>query len=76
MNSDLIKSIRYFKGMTQPQFSEWLGVAESSIAQVESGHRNVSEALKGKIALHFDVNSDDFIQYHKRRENTNNYFTK
>lgn len=74
MERNLIKDIRNFKGMTQPQFAEWLGVAESTIAQVESGHRNVSEALASKIAHKFDVANKDFIEYQQRVKQTNEYF--
>lgn len=74
MESLLVKDIRHYKGMTQPQFAEWLGVAESSIAQVESGHRRVSDRLAAKIALKFDVSDPDFIKYLERKNNAYNYF--
>ena len=74
MNDDLVRTIRHYKGMTQPQFAEWLGVAESSIAQVESGHRRVSDRLSARIALKFDVTDDDFIAYRERHKQTSNYF--
>lgn len=74
MESLLIKDIRHYKGMTQPQFAEWLGVAESSIAQVESGHRRVSDRLAAKIALKFDVTDEEFIAYRERRAKTQKFF--
>lgn len=74
MKGDLIKIIRQYKNMTQPQFAEWLGVAESSISQVESGHRQVSEYLASKVALKFDVADPDFIAYRERRKHTSDYF--
>ncbi|MEI3606907.1 helix-turn-helix transcriptional regulator [Pseudogracilibacillus sp. SE30717A] len=74
MKGNLVRTIRHYKGMTQPQFSKWLGVAESTIAQVEAGHRNVSENLASKIALKFDVTNANFIAYRERREQTSNYF--
>lgn len=74
MNDNLLRTIRHYKGMTQPQFAEWLGVAESSIAQVESGHRRVSDRLAAKIALKFDITDDDFIAYRERREQASKYF--
>lgn len=74
MKSAQVKTIREFKGMTQPQFAKWLGVASSTIAQVESGHREVSEALASRIALKFDVTDRSFLDFKKRKQQTHAYF--
>lgn len=74
MKSNLIKDIRQYKNMTQTEFSEWIGVAESSIAQVESGHRNVSDTLASKVALKFDVQSKDFKAFQDRKRKASDYF--
>lgn len=74
MNKDLLKDIRLFKGMTQREFADWLGVSQITIALIESNQRNVSDTVASKLAHKFDVTSDDFIAYRKRRANTRDYF--
>ena len=74
MKNERVKQIRRFKGMSQEQFADWLGVSKSSIAHVESGHRNVSGHLSDMIARKFDVLDDDFIEFCDRLEQTRKYF--
>jgi len=74
MNKELLKDIRLFKGMTQEDFAKWLGISRMTIALIESDQRNVSDAVAGKLSHKFDVTNDDFLEYRKRRANTNNYF--
>lgn len=74
MNKELLKDIRLFKEMTQEQFAEWLGVSRITIALIESDQRNVSDTVASKLAHKFDVTSDDFMAYRKRRANTRDYF--
>jgi len=68
MDIETMRAIRHWKGMTQEQFSRWLGVSTPTVALFEAGHRNLSEATKGKLAHKFDINDADFIEYKKRRE--------
>lgn len=74
MNKELLKDIRLFKEMTQEQFADWLGVSRITIALIESDQRNVSDTVVSKLALKFDVTSDDFIAFRERRANTRDYF--
>lgn len=74
MNKELLKDIRLFKGMTQAQFADWIGVSRITIALIESEHRNVSDTVASKIALKFDVTDDDFIAYRERRAKTQKFF--
>lgn len=74
MKNELIKDIRHYLGMTQEEFAKWLGVHYSTIALTEANYRNVSDKLAAKIALKFDVTDSDFLEYRKRRANTNDYF--
>jgi len=74
MRNELIKDIRMYKGMSQKQFSRWLNVHYSTIANVESNHRPVSENLADIIALKFDVSDPDFVAYRERKKNARDYF--
>lgn len=74
MENELVKDIRNYKGMTQKQFAEWLGVHESTIANVETKFRQVSSQLASKIALKFDVSDEDFIAYRERKKQAHDYF--
>ena len=74
MRNELVKEIRYYLGMTQHEFAEWLGVNYSTIAAVETNYRNVSDKLAAKIALKFDVTDPEFLAYRERRAKTRKYF--
>lgn len=74
MNKDLILNVRRYKGMTQEEFAEWLGVSRMTIALIESEHRNVSDTVTSKLAHKFDVTDDDFLTYCERRKKTSKYF--
>lgn len=74
MRNELVKEIRYYLGMTQHEFAEWLGVNYSTIAAVETNYRNVSDKLAAKIALKFDVTDPEFLAYRERRAKTWKYF--
>lgn len=49
MNSETVRAIRVSKGLSQTAFAKSIGVAESTIAAVESGHRRVSYNLQLRI---------------------------
>ena len=74
MRNELIKDIRHYKGMTQEQFAEWLGVHYSTIAVTESNHRKVSDNLAAKVARKFDVTNDEFTAYLERKRKADDYF--
>lgn len=69
MDRELFKAYRYFKGMNQVDFAKWLGVSTPTVALFEAGHRNMSEATRGKVAHKFDVTDPDFQAYLKRKNN-------
>lgn len=58
MNSDTIRAIRVSKGMSQAVFARSIGVAESTIAAVESRHRSVSDRLAHLIKQHYGADPD------------------
>jgi len=53
VNSETVHAIRISKGLSQAAFAKSLGVAESTIAAVESRHRNVSDNLRTRIKQTF-----------------------
>ncbi len=54
----IIKQLRTMRGLTQLQFGEKIGVAESTISLYESGKRSPDFVLLGKIADFFAVSTD------------------
>lgn len=69
MDRELFKSYRYFKGMNQVEFAEWLGVSTPTVALFEAGHRNMSEATEGKVAHKIDTTDPEFQAYLHRKNN-------
>jgi len=69
MDRELFKAIRYFKGMNQVQFAEWLGVSTPTVALFEAGHRTMSEATYSRVAHKFDITDPDFQAYRQRHIN-------
>lgn len=53
-----IKSLRQENGLTQEEFGKKFGVAKSTVSLYESGHSTPDDALKLKIADHYDVSLD------------------
>lgn len=49
MNSETVKALRYYKGMTQQQLADATGFSQSLIAHVESGVKNVSPRLRHEL---------------------------
>lgn len=69
MDRKLFRNYRYYKKMNQVQFAEWLGVSTPTVALFESGHRNLSESTKGKIAHKIDTCDPKFRSYLQRKNN-------
>lgn len=55
---DRIKKLRKFKGMTQSEFGECIGVRGNTITTYENGTRTPSEAVIVSICREFGVNED------------------
>lgn len=66
MTKEYFKDIRLFLGMTQKQYSKWLGVSLSTVGMIENGQRVVSDNIRAKIALKFEV-TEDFLRYRERK---------
>lgn len=66
MDKQTFKDIRHFKKMTQRQFADWLGIGIQSVAMIETGQRNISDNIRGKLAHKFEM-TDDFSEYRERK---------
>ena len=55
---DRIKELRKYKGMTQAEFGECIGVRGNTITTYENGTRTPSEAVLLSICRVFGVNED------------------
>ncbi|MFS0559610.1 helix-turn-helix transcriptional regulator [Terribacillus sp. 179-K 1B1 HS] len=68
MSGDKFKTIRLYLGMNQTQFAEFLGVAQATIAMIESGKRRVSDAVAARLSHKFIVTEEymRFSENHRR----------
>jgi transcriptional regulator with XRE-family HTH domain len=62
MNGEKFRLIRLYSGMSQRDFSEYIGVSTATVAHIELGNRAVTPGVKGKLAAKFDL-TDDFLSY-------------
>lgn len=70
METNTFKDIRLYKGMTQKVYEDWLGISLPSVGMIESGQRDVSDNIRGKLAHKFET-TDDFIEYQQRKQSLN-----
>lgn len=68
MNKETVKSIRLYLNMSQAAFADHVGVAESTIAMIEAGHRVVTDKIASRIARKFKVTPEffEFVENHRR----------
>lgn len=50
-----LRNIRKYYGFSQATLAQLLGVSRSYIAQIEKGHRNISEPVERQAKALFDV---------------------
>jgi Zn-dependent peptidase ImmA (M78 family)/DNA-binding XRE family transcriptional regulator len=62
INGERIKQVRELNGLTQKKFSEFLGVNQSAIAQIESGRTSPSDAVLERIIFKMDFPISFFKQ--------------
>ncbi|WP_010094474.1 helix-turn-helix domain-containing protein [Ornithinibacillus scapharcae] len=65
MDRETFKSIRLWLGMSQPEFSEFLGISQSTVSRIEAGSRSVTDLVRAKIAKNFEP-TEDFIEFLER----------
>lgn len=66
MDNNTLKLIRLFHGYTQEGYAELLGVNQSSIAKAELGYIPVTDRMRARVALHFDTQEPDFLEFKNR----------
>ncbi|MFZ3576772.1 helix-turn-helix domain-containing protein [Virgibacillus sp. DJP39] len=68
MNNQQLKLIRLYNGMSQREFGAHIGVAESTIAKIESRWQSVSEVTRARVLRNFDVSDPEFITFCDRMD--------
>lgn len=68
MDKEIVKLIRFYLKQSQQEFAKYLGVTYTTIADIESGHRKVSDNVLGKISHIFDASDPEFISYVERNQ--------
>lgn len=63
MTNQQLKLIRLYLGMTQKEFANYFGLAESTIAKIEVNIIGVSDVTRAKILRKFDVDDPEFIEF-------------
>ncbi|MFY4775514.1 helix-turn-helix transcriptional regulator [Metabacillus sp. RGM 3146] len=53
-----MKAIRHYYGYSQPEFSKIIGVAEGTIAAIETNRRNMGEKVRFKLSQKFELTDD------------------
>lgn len=66
MKNKDVKMIRLYEGLTQAQFAQKYGLAESTIAKIEAGWVGVSDVTRSKILRKFDMAEPDFVAFVER----------
>ncbi|MCY9456802.1 helix-turn-helix domain-containing protein [Bacillus inaquosorum] len=65
ISNENFKLIRLFKGMTQAQFANYLGISPTYVSMIENGTRTVSTKAERVLAMGFEV-TDDFLEFVRR----------
>ncbi|MCC2250374.1 helix-turn-helix domain-containing protein [Virgibacillus sp. AGTR] len=65
MEKETFKAIRLYLGMSQQKYSEYLGIAQSTVSKIEAGNRGVSDVIRAKIAKNFEP-TEEFMDYLER----------
>jgi DNA-binding XRE family transcriptional regulator len=58
IDGKLIRLLRCEAGLTQVQFAERLGIGTTTVANVETGYRPVSQMLKIRLIRTFDLTEE------------------
>lgn len=65
MDGEKFRAIRLWKGMTQQEFADLLGVSVTTVARIESGSLDVSPRIKAKIVSRVNLD-DDFLDFYEK----------
>jgi transcriptional regulator with XRE-family HTH domain len=70
MNAMKARAIRYYMNETMDEFSKRLGVAASTISDIENGNRYITDHMRAKlIRLEMQMPSEFYIFYERFKEN-------
>lgn len=67
MTNERFREIRHWLGMSQIEFAEYLGVADSTVFGIEANDRRVSENVASIVAKKFEV-TPEFVQFVENRK--------
>lgn len=59
----IIKRIREYKGLMQKEVSAHLGIGNSNYNKLENGHRDLSVEELQKLAILFNMTTDEILNY-------------
>lgn len=71
MNKERFKALRFYHELTQQEMADFLNVSQSTIDAIESGARNVTPFMRGRIAAKFKLD-DDFNDYYENYQRVSN----
>lgn len=68
MTGEIFRLIRLYSNKSQRDFAEFIGVSSATVAYIETGQRDITPYVKGKLAAKFDLTDDffDYIEKYKR----------
>lgn len=70
MKAHTIKALRLYHKLTQAEFAERLGYAQSTIGDIEAMRKKPSDRLRACIAMEFPI-TDEFITFLRNYEKLN-----
>lgn len=65
MDGEKFRAIRLWKGMTQQEFADLLGVSVATVARIETGSLDVSPRIRAKIVSRVNLD-DDFLDFYEK----------
>lgn len=71
MDKETFRKIRLYLRKTQEEFAKDLGVSDSTIAAIETGRRAISDRVRMRLAVKFEI-TNDFIESMERAEKLTN----
>lgn len=63
LDKEMVKFIRKMTGLTQVEFAERLGYTSVYFSMIETGARNVSKEVEGRIMREFELSKAEIATY-------------